>query len=94
MYLYSSTQVCPAPVNGLLLPYSQLRPSHSVRFAQIHKDGICLSCVDVTKYTTIYSSPVVFLKYMWEYSISELSVIITWNMEILREINKLYRVFF
>merc|ERR1711999_21223 len=30
-------------------PYSQLRPSHSVRFAEIHKDGICLLCVDVTK---------------------------------------------
>ena len=67
MYLYSSTQVCPALVNGLPLPYSQLRPSHSVRFAEIHKDGICPSCVDVTKYTTIYSYPVVFLKYIWEY---------------------------
>ena len=39
------SQVCPAPVNDLPPSYSQLRPSHSVRFAEIHKDGICPSYV-------------------------------------------------
>merc|ERR1711879_1088600 len=61
-------QVCPSLVIDLPPLYSQLRPSHSVRFAEIHKDGICLLCVDVTKYTTIYSLIVVFLKYTKESS--------------------------
>merc|ERR1712107_727338 len=37
-------QVCPSFVIDLPPLYSQLRPSHSVRFAEIHKDGICLLC--------------------------------------------------